>query len=149
MGDSESLPSNSPFGTYHCLCSNVVIATVHRLESLPQRAEPVQDGALILPASTTISASGDIDKVAVSTQSTTSALLNVLPDRRPIIVQREDGFEKRILLRCGRCNLVLGYAIDELHASSPIYLLPGGLIETSDMVKGMRPAAPPWAEQTG
>ncbi|KEF59274.1 uncharacterized protein A1O9_04118, partial [Exophiala aquamarina CBS 119918] len=138
-----------PFKTYHCLCSNLVVATIHSLESLPRRSEPVQDRALIIPSSTTISTSSDIGTDDASTQSITSALLNVLPDRRPIIVQREDGFEKRILLRCGRCKLVLGYVMDALQTSSSIYLLPGGLVETAEMVKGTRPEVPAWAEQMG
>lgn len=147
MGDSEPPPSSSLFKTYHCLCSNLVVATVHSLESLPLRSEPVQDSALIIPPPTTISTSSDIGTDDASTQSITSALLDVIPDRRPVIVQREDGFEKRILLRCGRCKLVLGYMMDALQASNPTYLLPGGLVETSEMVKGTRPEVPAWAEQ--
>ncbi|KAK5055975.1 hypothetical protein LTR84_012525 [Exophiala bonariae] len=140
--------SSSPFKTYHCLCSNLVLATAHTLESLPRRNEPVQDNALILPPATSISVSSDIETEDALSQSTPSALLNVLPDRRPIVVQREDGFEKRILLRCGRCRLVLGYAMTALQGSSPVYLLPGSLVETSEMSKGTRPEVPAWAEQT-
>lgn len=148
MDDSEP-PSSSPFKTYHCLCSNLVLATIHTLESLPRRSEPVQDGSLIIPPSTSISTWSDIDAEEILTQSIYSTLLNVQPDRRPIIVTREDGFEKRTLLKCGRCKLVLGYIMDAPQSSSPIYLLPGGLVETSELVKGTRPEVPAWAEQTG
>lgn len=147
MDDSNDALS-SPFKTYHCLCSTLVLATAHTLQSLPRRSEPVQDGALILPRSTSISTSSDLDTEDVLSQSNTSVLLNVQPDRRPIVVQREDGFEKRILLRCGRCKLVIGYVLNAVDASSVTYILPGGLVETSEMGKGSRPEVPTWAEQT-
>jgi hypothetical protein len=140
--------SSSPFKTYHCLCSNLVLATAHTLEFLSRRKEPVQDNALILPPSTSISTSSDIDTEDALSHSAASALLNVQPDRRAIVVQREDGFEKRILLRCGRCRLVLGYVMNALQESSPMYILPGALVETSEMSKGTRPEVPTWAEQT-
>lgn len=140
--------SSSPFKTYHCICSNLVLATAHTLDSLPRRKNPVQDVALILPPPSSISTSGDINARDVPPESTTSALLNVQPDRRPVVVQREDGFEKRVLLRCGRCRLVLGYVMNALQESSPIYILPGSLVETLEMSKGSRPEVPDWAEQT-
>ncbi|KFX86190.1 hypothetical protein O988_09723 [Pseudogymnoascus sp. VKM F-3808] len=37
------------------------------------------------------------------------------PDRRTTTVRREDGFEKRILWRCGRCRVVVGYELDPSH----------------------------------
>lgn len=42
----------------------------------------------------------------------TIPLSTLIPETKPIIVRREDGFEKRILLRCGRCRVVVGYEID-------------------------------------
>lgn len=147
MDDSND-PLSPPFKTYHCLCSNLVLATAHTLQSLPRRSEPVQDGALILPPSTSISTSSDLEAEDVLSQSNTSVLMNIHPDRRPIVVQREDGFEKRILLRCGRCKLVVGYVLNAVDASSVTYILPGGLVETSEMSKGSRPEVPTWAEQT-
>jgi hypothetical protein len=33
-------------------------------------------------------------------------------DRRATMIRREDGIEKRILLRCGRCKVVVGYYLD-------------------------------------
>lgn len=103
---------------------------------------------MILPPSTSISTSSDLEAEDVLSQSNTSVLMNIHPDRRPIVVQREDGFEKRILLRCGRCKLVVGYVLNAVDASSVTYILPGGLVETSEMSKGSRPEVPTWAEQT-
>lgn len=42
----------------------------------------------------------------------TIPLSTLVPDPKPIIVRREDGFEKRVLLKCGRCRVVVGYEID-------------------------------------
>jgi hypothetical protein len=41
----------------------------------------------------------------------TIPLSTLLPDAAPIIIRREDGFEKRVLLRCGRCRVVVGYKL--------------------------------------
>lgn len=70
------------------------------------------------------------------------------------MVRREDGFEKRWFLRCGRCRVVVGYFLDAVHfpasaeksqehgqdgeeedeeRAKVVYLLPGALVETEDM----------------
>jgi hypothetical protein len=73
------------------------------------------------------------------------------------VVRREDGFEKRYLWRCGRCRLVVGYQVDEVHfrgreaegggvrgggasgrRAEVLYLLPGGLLSTEEMKVGGR-----------
>ncbi|EEQ91254.1 uncharacterized protein BDCG_06374 [Blastomyces dermatitidis ER-3] len=48
-------------------------------------------------------------------QHYTILLSTTIPDRKPTMIRREDGFEKRLLLRCGRCRVVMGYALDEIH----------------------------------
>ncbi|OJD18791.1 hypothetical protein AJ78_01198 [Emergomyces pasteurianus Ep9510] len=48
-------------------------------------------------------------------QHYTILLSTTIPDRKPTMIRREDGFEKRLLLRCGRCRVVMGYALDEVH----------------------------------
>ncbi len=40
-------------------------------------------------------------------------LLGLVRDKKISIVRREDGFERRVLSRCVRCNLVVGYEIVE------------------------------------
>lgn len=71
-------------------------------------------------------------------------LSTTLPDRRAMLVRREDGFEKRTMLRCGRCRVVVGYFLDGVHfgtgagaatatATGTVYLLPGALMETGTM----------------
>jgi hypothetical protein len=144
-------PPSTNIHTYHCLCSTLILTTTYDLKTLPYRETPVQDGALILAPPVDITRSNAIESDI--TQPSNSILLNVAPERKPIIIRREDGFEKRTLFRCTRCKLVIGYSLDEAHwgnaegKSRPVYLLPGGLVSTADMVQGKQPETPAWAEQ--
>jgi hypothetical protein len=86
----------------------------------------------------------------------TILLSTTLPDRKATLVRREDGFEKRRFLRCGRCRVVVGYFLDAVHfpvghgkgedkgedvgegegadqEPRVVYLLPGALMETEIM----------------
>ncbi|KKK22693.1 hypothetical protein ARAM_004001 [Aspergillus rambellii] len=45
----------------------------------------------------------------------TILLSTTVVDRKPTLLRREDGFEKRCLLRCGRCRVVIGYFLDAVH----------------------------------
>ncbi|RJE22573.1 hypothetical protein PHISCL_05084 [Aspergillus sclerotialis] len=82
-------------------------------------------------------------------QHSTLLLSTTLPDRKPTLVRREDGIEKRLFLRCGRCRVVVGYFLDPVHfpgssgleeKAKVVYLLPGGMMETHVMgdEEGMR-----------
>lgn len=126
--------------TYHCLCTTLILATNYELDAFPVRAVPAQDQAMILPFH-----SGNKHVI----------LENIIQEGKAIIVRREDGFEKRTLLRCKRCNLIVGYHLDEAHFSSQspqadraVYLLPGALVSTEDMKAGKLPKAPKWAKNT-
>jgi hypothetical protein len=81
-------------------------------------------------------------------------MLSTIPERQPEIVQSDEGFEKRYLQRCGRCNLVVGYQLDWQQFSTEqqdqprtgrrddvVFLLPGGFITTSEMIMGKTPGA--------
>lgn len=59
-----------------------------------------------------------------------SLLLNTTLDRRPVVVRRADGFEKRWVRRCGRCRTGVGYVLDEGGEGEVVYLLEEGLVET-------------------
>ncbi|KAH8804917.1 hypothetical protein F5884DRAFT_797673 [Xylogone sp. PMI_703] len=86
--------------------------------------------------------------------------LHMRADKKPTVIRREDGFERRLLWRCGRCKLVVGYQIasegtateamdvdsgangksegdqgDEETDLKVLYLLPGGLMSTEAMTK--------------
>jgi hypothetical protein len=79
-----------------------------------------------------------------------SILLGVSQDKKTTIIRREDGFEKRLLFRCARCSLVVGYEIlsdsdgmdldgkekaSEGYQGKVIYLLPAGIVSTEVMAK--------------
>ncbi|EPE25801.1 hypothetical protein GLAREA_01713 [Glarea lozoyensis ATCC 20868] len=132
--------------TYHCLCSTLLLSTTHNLASLPRRSSASDgglDAAIILPLPPS-------PPTSELKQEGYTTLLSQPRDSAPIVIRREDGFEKRHLLKCKRCNLIYGYRIAgenaqsdgnmAVYTGSVIYLLPGGLIETSVMVKGEKPA---------
>lgn len=119
--------------TYHCLCTTFILATNHDLESLPVRADPARDQAKILP----MNAADGCQHVV---------LQNIVSDRKAVIIRREDGFEKRRLVRCSRCNLVVGYKLDEAqfkdgqaNAENVLYILRGAFTSTEDMKVGEMP----------
>ena len=124
---------------YHCLCTTLIVATKYELEALPTRALPALDGAIILP---------------LQPREQDVILQNVVSDSKAVIIRREDGFEKRKLLRCNRCSLVLGYQLDQTHfatqdvsAEDIAYILPGALMSTEDMRAENMPIEPGWASQ--
>lgn len=69
-------------------------------------------------------------------------LISTRSDRQAEIVTSEQGFEKRYLQRCGRCNLTIGYQLDwqqfavdrSGRREDYVFLLPGGLVKTADMI---------------
>lgn len=75
----------------------------------------------------------------------TIPLATLLPDAKPVIIRRDDGFEKRILFKCGRCRVVVGYEIvpktpptvdteeEDEEKDRVMYLLPGSLVGTEDL----------------
>lgn len=82
-----------------------------------------------------------------------SLLLGMQQDRKVVIIRREDGFERRLLWRCMRCKLVVGYEIARLDGAfgggeekgkggeydgTVVYLLPNGILGTDIMVAGKK-----------
>jgi hypothetical protein len=118
--------------TYHCICSTLILAIHHRLQDLPRRRTPAVDGAIIVPAS----------------EEQPTRLHNIDTDAKPIIIRKEDGFEKRHILRCNRCHLTLGYRLaDDVQKENIAYILPGGLQTTLEMKEGRSIEQPAWALQ--
>jgi hypothetical protein len=71
--------------------------------------------------------------------------LNTTLDRSAVVIRSDDGFEKRHLQRCARCQLIVGYQLDKSQyegleeigrREDVVYLLPGGILNTEDMVAG-------------
>ncbi|KAL2811683.1 hypothetical protein BJX63DRAFT_433195 [Aspergillus granulosus] len=153
-----------PITTHHCrFCMNLVLASTRDIESLPRRKNSGMEGARILPLRTNAlfedppnpdAGTGAETKGAgaKTTKHYTILLSTTIRDRKPTIIRRADGFEKRFFFRCGRCRLVMGYFLDEVHFPAEgglvwgnttegegegedraVYLLPGALTETEIM----------------
>lgn len=147
----------SEMHTYHCLCSNLLLATTHELSSLQRRAGESLDHAYILPCPAVPRKvqSAEVVSDHNSVQYTQVLSLNTTPRQPAIVVRRSDGFEKRYILRCGRCKLIAGYQLDwsqyaaagednELKSGRRediLYLLPGAVTTTEDMMHGKKPSA--------
>ncbi|KAI9654184.1 MAG: hypothetical protein M1829_000966 [Trizodia sp. TS-e1964] len=143
----ESAPSPA-INTYHCICLNLLFATTLDVSSLPTRRSPSLDHALILPISSPLTETYEnaSDSEPEKSESTIedpasdnphakkpakrrrrssqgqTLLLSLSPDRKPVVVRREDGFEKRQVFRCLRCRLLVGYHL--LDAPNPEIWLP-------------------------
>ncbi|KAJ5169228.1 uncharacterized protein N7482_004822 [Penicillium canariense] len=157
MADSGSSPATRlPIRTQHCrFCNHLLLATTRDLSSLPRRAGDSQDKALILPLENRGTELDEGENTEPQTQSgrtkhATLLLSTTIPDRRATLIRREDGIEKRMLLRCGRCRVVVGYYLDQVHWGGvrkerelgeegeeerppAMYVLPGAMVETDKM----------------
>ncbi len=145
--------------TYHCLCTNVLLATTYSLPDLHRRAAPSIDKPYILPCPPHPSnPDPDSDSEDSETPTNFTLLVSLLlpPRQTPLLIRRVDGYEKRWLLRCGRCRLVVAYQLDwsqyktEIVESAAgeegksgrrenvVYILPGAVMTTEEMVKGKK-----------
>jgi hypothetical protein len=148
--------------TYHCICSSLLLASTHTLSNLPTRSNTTGglDNALILPlpqAPTPNPSDIELNGNLTSTIAPEGYTLlhGISADRKITIVRREDGFEKRLLHRCTRCKLVVGYELQNqggdaiegveieegegkgkgyTYAGKVLYLLPAGIMSTDIMM---------------
>lgn len=150
--DDKQVFTNQNTHTYHCICSQLILATTSPLSKFSRRSGSALDKAHIVPLLTSSStSSGDDERSEKNKQSLVSefsqcaVLVDALLDPKAIIVRREDGFEKRYLQHCGRCRLVIGYHLDSSQyegakgsgrEDSVVYILPGSLMSTEDMSEG-------------
>jgi hypothetical protein len=131
--------------TYHCLCTQLSLATTAPLETLPKRQI---DAAAIATCG---------DFAAPTKPSLTMQALSA--DEKAIIVKLEDGFEKRYAVRCTRCGLAAGYHLDKSQLSGTdgqdgprtdvVYILPGGLMTTEEMKDGRSMGGGSWESRDG
>jgi hypothetical protein len=120
--------------TYHCICTQLVLASTATLESLKIRTS---DSSYILPLP---------DLSSTSTTSHYASLANTITDDKPTMIRLEDGFEKRYFHKCGRCELSIAYSLDKSQfedtktssgaRENVAFLIPGGLVSTEDMKSG-------------
>ena len=126
---------------YHCICTQLILASTHPLAQFPTRKG---DGSYICTTTTGTIPSPD--------ESCHLADDSVSTDSDPVVLKLEDGFEKRYVLKCSRCDLTIGYQLDwsQFEQISPdhrktgrredvVYLLPGSLSMTEQMVEGVGP----------
>ncbi|KAJ5728100.1 hypothetical protein N7493_004430 [Penicillium malachiteum] len=148
--------------TQHCaFCNHLLLATTLDLSKLPRRGGESKDNAIILPLEhqSHDEPEEESSKSQLSAKHLSLLLSTTIPDRRATLIRREDGIEKRILLRCGRCRVIMGYFLDDVHyptstisrvnddedeegLSRPgqnaraVYILPGAVSLTEDMEGG-------------
>jgi len=152
--------------TYHCLCTSLLLASTHTLSNLPRRAAPCLDNSLILPVVDFLSDSLGPDDADTGTEQDAAKnlpvegytkLLGMVADKKATLVRREDGFERRVVWRCSRCAVPVGYEIQgsasgkEHAATKVVYVLPGGMMSTEVMIRGKRvdeEDVVPWKEKT-
>lgn len=119
--------SNAQVHIYHCLCTQLVLATTTAIDLLPRRK---------------------VDDSSIATAGGTVLEQRLSTDQTPLVVRLEDGFEKRYLVRCSRCGLTVGYHLDKSQFDRTVdepgpnmdvsFMLPGGLMETDEMVSGKK-----------
>jgi hypothetical protein len=151
-------PLPPPIQTYHCLCTSLLLASTHTLSNLPRRSTTSGslDAAIILPLP---SGAPDLNNAGTSEglelpEEGYTLLLGIAPDKKVTVMRREDGFEKRVLYRCSRCRLVVGYELQtqtqiqgdgmdldkgkgrDGYDGKVIYLLPAGIMSTGVMMGG-------------
>ncbi|KAH0262413.1 hypothetical protein KCU91_g13428, partial [Aureobasidium melanogenum] len=120
--------------TYHCICTQLVLASTSTLESLKTRTS---DSSQILPLP---------DLSSTSSTSHCASLANTTTDVKSTVIRCEDGFEKRYFHKCGRCELNVAYSLDKSQFEDTktslgpredvVFLIPGGLMSTEDMKAG-------------
>lgn len=115
--------------TYHCICTELALATSTPLPELPKRKS---DGSFIC----NISDSTCILHIAISAEE------------RSTVLKLEDGFEKRYAVNCARCGLLFAYQLDLCQFEETksengrrkdvLFVIPGGLMTTEEMVGGKK-----------
>lgn len=130
-------PSERSVHTYHCLCTQLILATTTTISTLSTRSS---DKSHICTLPTPEQDSGALRHYAT--------LLNTVVDEKPMVLRLEDGFEKRYAEKCARCDLVVGYHLDKSQYEETktqvgcredvVYLLPGGLLSTAEMQAGKK-----------
>lgn len=143
---------------YHCLCTQLLLASPQPLENSVQRGREALDKAYIIPLAPLELAipenssnggdggdgsDGTTENSLSSKHGQRSALMNTFVNRKPIIVRRSDGFEPRYQRHCSRCDLVIGYHLDKTQSKGEtqtgrddgtIFILPGALTTTAEML---------------
>lgn len=156
---SDVAKGSAKLQTYHCICTNLLLATTHNISELPQRSSPGLDHAYILPCPTVQreapslkqdDADGDLQATEPMGDGNSTVFISLTPARK-VVIRRDDGFEKRHPLQCSRCNTTIGYHLDIAQTSKQLgmqegpmedvlYVLPGSMVTTASMIAGQLPS---------
>ena len=119
--------------TYHCLCTELVLASTVPLADLPKRQSDNSTICKITSAETLV-------------QGASAFTASVDSNEKAVVLKLDDGFEKRYAVRCGRCGLMLGYRLDRSQfeemkekvgvREDVVYVLSGALLKTEEMEGG-------------
>jgi len=132
--------------TYHCLCTQLILASAKPLEGNAQRGREGLDHAYIVQLTSledVLSEGGEANNETLTPPTNGSVILNTIVDRKPIVIRRSDGFEPRYLRHCVRCDIIVGYHLDNTQAeASPqsgrndktIFIIPDSLTSTGEMI---------------
>ncbi|KAH9820048.1 hypothetical protein DFH28DRAFT_702766 [Melampsora americana] len=107
--DKQALHSTSRLIVHYCLCGEFILVIDKPLNLLPRR--PI-DGTYIIR----------------NLSPKRSYKLNTQLNPSPILLKRDEGFEKQWRLNCFRCGLRIGYET-KFEKDSFTYILPGALTE--------------------
>ena len=113
--------------TWHCLCSQLLLATTRPLHELPTREI---DGSHIAV----------LERVGGEAKIFEDSIVTAT---NPTVLRLDDGFEKRYFMTCGRCGLLVGYYLDGRHfgdapqlaglQDDAAYFLPDSLVSTETL----------------
>lgn len=123
--------ANPQIHTYHCICNQLAVAVFGPLQDNLTRS---RDRAAICPLAPASSPPAGSAVLSSSTHVEDEA----------VVLKLANGFEKRYAMRCGRCDLQIGYMLDGAsfgeggsgRKDDVVYLLPGGLMGTEEMKEG-------------
>lgn len=133
--DAQTSSTSEPvIHTYHCICTQLILASTTTLDKLPSRASD-KSHICRLPAEP-------------NNSSHHASLIGTTLDSKPTVIRLEDGFEKRYFEKCARCEVIVGYHLDKSQFEESksqlgckedvVYLLPGGLMTTDEMKAGKK-----------
>ncbi|KXS96698.1 hypothetical protein AC578_9436, partial [Pseudocercospora eumusae] len=114
--------------TYHCLCSELLLATPIPLPTLPLRQSDNSHICKLSPDDENITPDSAILTKSAEIESS------------PLILRLDDGFEKRNLIKCGRCGTRFGYFLWDSESGGVKedvgFLLQDGLVLTEELERG-------------
>ena len=98
---------------HYCVCAQLLLSSSTPLASVPRRKG---DKAIILPLPAepaSLTSQEDLHYALLARPLDDYMFTRSGEEGPEVIVAVDDGFEKRSLLRCGRCKVIWGYALHQ------------------------------------